>query len=70
MSITLKAARVNKQLTQQEAAKMLGISVDTLRQYEAGNTFPDVPMIQKIEKLYLVSYNDINFFSAQKTVKP
>lgn len=66
MSITLKAARVNKQLTQQEAAKMLGISVDTLRQYEAGNTFPDVPMIQKIEKLYLVSYNDINFFSAQK----
>jgi len=70
MSITLKAARVNKQLTQQEAAKMLGISVDTLRQYETGNTFPDVPMIQKIEKLYLVSYNDINFFSGQKTVKP
>lgn len=68
MSITLKAARVNKQLTQQEAAKMLGISVDTLRQYEAGNTFPDVPMIQKIEKLYRVSYNDINFFSSQKTV--
>lgn len=68
MSITLKAARVNKQMTQAEAAKMLGIAVDTLRQYEAGKTFPDVPMIQKIEELYSVNYNDINFFSFEKTV--
>lgn len=68
MSITLKAARVNKGMTQAEAAKMLGIAVDTLRQYEAGNTFPDVPMIMRIEELYSVSYNDINFFSSEKTV--
>lgn len=68
MAITLKAARINKDLTQIEAAKMLGIAPDTLRQYEAGNTFPDVPMIQKIEKLYGVSYNEINFFSNEKTV--
>jgi transcriptional regulator with XRE-family HTH domain len=61
MAITLKAARVNAQLTQVEAAKQLGIAVDTLRQYEAGRTFPDVPLIQKIERLYNVSYNDINF---------
>ena len=70
MSITLKAARVNMQLTQTEAAKKLGIAVDTLRQYENGKTFPDVPMIRKIEDLYSVSYNDINFFSDEKTVKP
>ena len=70
MAITLKAARVNKGMTQVEAARMLGISVDTLRQYEAGNTFPDVPMIRKIENLYSVSYNDINFFSREITVKP
>lgn len=66
MSITLKAARVNKNMTQAEAAKALGIAVDTIRQYEAGNTFPDVPMIRKIEDLYSVSYNDINFFSNEK----
>lgn len=70
MSITLKAARVNKNMTQVEAAKKLGIAVDTLRQYESGNTFPDVPMIRKIEDLYSVSYNDINFLSNFKTVKP
>lgn len=68
MSITLKAARVNKELTQVEAAKQLGISADTLRQYEIGNTYPDVPMIQKIEKLYGVSYNDIDFLSGKITV--
>jgi transcriptional regulator with XRE-family HTH domain len=68
MSITLKAARVNKELTQIEAAKLLGIAPDTLRQYEIGNTYPDVPMIQKIEKLYGVSYNDIDFLSNKKTV--
>ena len=66
MSITLKAARVNKEMTQIEAAEKLGIAVDTLRQYESGKTFPDVPMIRKIEDLYCVSYNDINFFSAEK----
>ena len=70
MSITLKAARVNKQMTQIEAAEKLGIAVDTLRQYESGKTFPDVPMIRKIEDLYCVSYNDINFFSVEKTDKP
>lgn len=68
MSITLKAARVNVGLTLAEAAKELEIAVDTLRQYEAGNSFPNVPMIQKIEKLYSIGYNDINFFSNQKTV--
>ena len=68
MSITLKAARVNKGLTQKEAAMALGVAVSTLIQYEAGKTFPDVPVIKKIEDLYNVSYNDINFFSTEKTI--
>ncbi len=68
MSITLRAARVNAGMTQVEAAKALEIAVDTIRQYEAGKTFPDVPTIKKIEELYGVSYNDINFFSNEKTV--
>ncbi len=61
MSITLKAARVNKGLTQKEAAKALDIAVDTLGQYEKGKTFPDVPCIKKMEALYGISYNDIDF---------
>ena len=33
MGMTLKAARVNQGMTQKEAAKKLGISVDTLGKY-------------------------------------
>ena len=66
MPITLKAARVNVGLTQIDAAKALGISPDTVRKYEQGETFPDVPMIRKIEALYRISYNDIDFSCAAK----
>lgn len=58
---TLKACRVNKGLTIKEAAKKLNISEFTLMNYELGKTFPTVPIINKIEELYDVSYNDIIF---------
>jgi transcriptional regulator with XRE-family HTH domain len=61
MAITLKAARVNKNLTQKEAAELLGISESTLLNYEKGKTFPSQPTIEKMEGLYGVSYNDIIF---------
>ena len=61
MVITLKAARINKNLTQQQAAKKLGISKDTLRNYEHGKSYPDVILIKKIENLYGVTYNDLIF---------
>ena len=61
VGITLKAARVNKNIKQEDAAKLMGISISTLRNYEAGKTFPDVPVIKRIEKLYDVEYKDIIF---------
>lgn len=61
MAITLKSARVNKGLTQIKAAKLIGITVDTLSNYERGKSFPDVPIIQKIEEVYGVSYSDLIF---------
>ena len=63
MKVTLKAARVNASLTQKEAADQLGISPDTLANYEKGKSFPDVPLIKKIEKLYHVVYNNIIFLT-------
>ncbi len=64
MSITMKAARVNRNLNQAEAAKLLGISRKTLQNYEAGISFPDVPVLKRIESLYKVSYPDIIFYQA------
>ena len=61
MQVTLKAARKNKNLNQEEAAKLIGISVDTLHNYENFKTFPDVPTIKRIEKAYGVQYADIIF---------
>ena len=61
MEITLKAARVNKNIKQKDAAKLLGISLSALQNYEAGKTFPDVPVIKRIEELYDVEYKDIIF---------
>ena len=59
MPITLKAARINKGFTQKEAAKKIGIRVDTLSNYERGNTYPDIPILKKIEKVIEIGYNDI-----------
>lgn len=61
MTITLKAARANKGLSQKEAAKLIGISESTLLNYEKGKRFPDVPVIKKIEDIYGIEYRDINF---------
>ncbi len=61
MKITLKAARVSKGYTQKEAAKLIGIAVETLVNYEKGKTYPDVPILKKIEKVYGVEYNQLIF---------
>lgn len=61
MAITLKSARVNVNLTQAKAAKLIGITVDTLSNYERGKSYPDVPIIKKIEEVYGVSYSDLIF---------
>lgn len=61
MLITLKAARINKGYDQNEAARQIGVSPDTLSNYEKGKTFPDVPILKKIEEVYNIKYDDINF---------
>lgn len=63
MKLSLRALRNNKKLTQEKAAKLIGIGVDTLSNYERGLTYPDIPILKKIEQVYGVNYNDIDFFS-------
>lgn len=46
--MTLKNARELRGLKQYQAAKMLGISVDTLSNYERGKSYPDIPVLRKI----------------------
>ena len=58
---TLKTARERKGLTQESAAKLIGISVDTLGNYERGKSYPDVPVLRKIEQVYGIPYERLIF---------
>ena len=64
MALTLKALRVNSGYDQKKAAQLIGVTPETLGSWERGITFPNVPQITKIEKLYGVNYADINFSPA------
>lgn len=52
MTLTLRALRVNNGYSLREASELLGITKDTLSNYERGKTYPDVLIILKMEKLY------------------
>lgn len=58
---TLRTAREMKKYTQEEAAKRIGISVDTLGNYERGKSYPDIPVLRKIESVYGVPYDRLIF---------
>lgn len=62
MEITLKAARVNVDMSQTEAAKQLGISKNTLSNYEKYKTKPDIELSKRIAVLYGCTVDDIIFF--------
>lgn len=70
MKITIKAARVNKNLSQKEAAKLIGVSKDTVGAWDRGKSMPNAKYIPAIEKVYGVSYKDLIFFYKIITVKP
>ena len=61
MRLTLRAARVLRCMTQAQAAEAIGISANTLSSYENGKSYPDVPMLQKMEQVYGVRYDQLIF---------
>ena len=58
---TLKTAREMRRLTQAEAAKKIGVSTDTLGNYERGKSYPDIPILRKIEDAYGIPYERLIF---------
>lgn len=64
MKMTLKALRTLYGLTQKEAGQLVGVSETTWRCYENCKTFPQVPTIKKISKVFGIDYDDIVFTSS------
>ena len=61
MRVSLKTARDLNGYKQTEAAKLIGVSVDTLGNYERGKSYPDIPVLRKIEEIYGVPYDRLIF---------
>ena len=61
MKITLKAARVNANITLEDAAKALGITKNTLISYEKYRTIPNMRVGRAIASLYGTSVDDLIF---------
>lgn len=58
---TLKALRANKNWTQKETAKKVGVSEVTWGKWENKQRFPSVVQAAKIAEVFGVSYDDIIF---------
>lgn len=59
MKITIKAARVNAGLSQKEASEKIGVSKDTIGNWERGKSYPSAKLIPIIEKVYDIGYDYI-----------
>lgn len=68
LKVSLKAARVNKGLNQQEAAEILGVSRATIQSWETYKSYPTVLQLPAIEAAYGVSYDDIIFLPPDYTL--
>lgn len=67
LKISLKAARVNADLSQKEAAQRLKINVSTLQHYEKGITIPDWEIVKAMEKIYGI-HSDYIFFKTESAL--
>lgn len=61
MGRTLRGLRADHDYNLKQAAKLLNVSVDTLRNWENAVTFPNVLQIKRIEQVYGCEYRDIIF---------
>lgn len=59
MAITIKAARVNAGYTQEEVAKALKKSKNTIVSYEAYTSSPDINVAMSMAELFGMSVDDI-----------
>lgn len=71
--ISMKAARVNANLTLDQAAASLGVTSRTLRNWEKGKTYPDYGQAVMMANLYQLPIEFINlckdFFCSENPLK-
>lgn len=58
-SRNLRRLRTEKNLTQEQLANILGVSIQSVSRWECGNTLPDVMLLPQIARLYGVTVDDL-----------
>lgn len=58
-SHNLKKLRLQKKLTQEQVAELLGVTSQTVSRWECNTTQPDVMLLPEIAKLYCVTVDDL-----------
>lgn len=61
MVMSMAAARINANLTQEESSKALGIHRNTLSNYENYKAIPDITLAQKMAALYGTTVDNIRW---------
>lgn len=61
VQISLAAARVNAEMTQEYVAKILGVSKQTVVNWEKGRTGIEYSLAKKLSKLYQIPLNNIRY---------
>lgn len=61
LQISLAAARVNANLSQDDVVKALNISKATLVNWEQGKSEPKLTQVQKLSRLYKMPIDNIRF---------
>lgn len=59
MQVSLKAARINSNMTQRDVADAIGVNVNTVNNWENGKSVPNVSQAMKCCKLYNCNLDDI-----------
>ena len=61
MKVTLKAARINRGLTQEDVANELNVTKKTVGSWEMGKTMPKIDKIEHLCSLLGCKYDDITW---------
>lgn len=59
LQITLAAARVNAGMTQDDVAKRLQLSKQTIINWEKGRTIPGIPEVEALARIYGIPQENI-----------
>lgn len=65
----LKMIRKAKGLTQEDVAKELGVTRQTISSYESNRTQPDMETLKHLSKIYDAEFNDILYGTNKKQMK-